>query len=151
MKASSASLVSCRQTTSGWRSSSHGSSRGTRCLTELTFQVAIRTDPHGTDAPTLLLVAGGADGRRVRGGADGGGLLRRLNELADDRALVVGAPGDRELGRAEVDDRARDHSRARVELRVAGRQERDSLLGPYGLERLVGALGLSADAGRASV
>src|SRR4051794_37931248 len=44
-KASSASLVSCRQTTSGFRSSSHGSSRGTRCLTELTFQVAIRTEP----------------------------------------------------------------------------------------------------------
>ena len=44
-KASSASLVSCRQTTSGRRSSSQGSSRGTRCLTELTFQVAIRTDP----------------------------------------------------------------------------------------------------------
>src|SRR3954454_17894847 len=40
---SSASLVSCRQTTSGRRSSSHGSSRGTRCLTEVTFQVAIRT------------------------------------------------------------------------------------------------------------
>ena len=39
---SSASLVSCRQTTSGWRSSSQGSSRGRRCLTELTFQVAIR-------------------------------------------------------------------------------------------------------------
>src|SRR5690349_4425124 len=41
--ASSVSLVSCRETTSGLRSSSHGSSRGTRCLTELTFQVAIRT------------------------------------------------------------------------------------------------------------
>ena len=45
-KASSASLVSCRQTTSGCRSSSHGSSRGTRCLTEFTFQVAIRTAVH---------------------------------------------------------------------------------------------------------
>src|SRR3954454_23230877 len=44
-KASSASLVSCRQTTSGRRSSSQGNSRGRRCLTELTFQVAIRTDP----------------------------------------------------------------------------------------------------------
>ena len=43
--ASSASFVSCRQTTSGRRSSSQGSSRGRRCLTELTFQVAIRTDP----------------------------------------------------------------------------------------------------------
>ena len=43
--ASSASLVSCRQTTSGCRSSSHGSSRGTRCLAELTFQVATRTGP----------------------------------------------------------------------------------------------------------
>jgi hypothetical protein len=39
----SASLVSCRQTTSGWRSSSHGSRRGSRCLAELTFQVATRT------------------------------------------------------------------------------------------------------------
>ena len=43
--ASSASLVSWRQTTSGCRSSSQGSSRGTRCLTEFTFHVAIRTDP----------------------------------------------------------------------------------------------------------
>src|SRR3954447_4991121 len=42
-KASSAILVSCRQRTSGRRSSSHGSSRGTRCLSELTFQVTIRT------------------------------------------------------------------------------------------------------------
>ena len=33
------------------RSSSHGSSRGRRCLTELTFQVAIRTGLHGTCAP----------------------------------------------------------------------------------------------------
>src|SRR5207247_1032069 len=40
--ASSESLVSCRQTTSGCRSSSQGSSRGTRCLSEFTFQVAIR-------------------------------------------------------------------------------------------------------------
>ena len=37
------SLVSCRHRTSGRRSSSHGSSRGTRCLTEFTFQVTIRT------------------------------------------------------------------------------------------------------------
>src|SRR3954453_14469004 len=43
--ASSASLVSCRQTTSGERSSSQGSRRGTRCLIEFTFQVAIRTRP----------------------------------------------------------------------------------------------------------
>src|SRR3954452_9151944 len=42
-KASSASLVSCRQTTSGRRWSSQGNSRGSRCLTEFTFQVAIRT------------------------------------------------------------------------------------------------------------
>src|SRR6201991_1860141 len=41
--ASSVSFVSCRQTTSGRRSSSHGRSRGTRCLIELTFQVASRT------------------------------------------------------------------------------------------------------------
>src|SRR5689334_20950622 len=47
MNASLPSLVSCRQTTSGRRSSSHGSSRGTRILAELTFQVAIRTTPKG--------------------------------------------------------------------------------------------------------
>src|SRR4051794_3868517 len=40
--ASSASFVSCRHRTSGLRSSSHGSSRGTRCFSELTFQVTIR-------------------------------------------------------------------------------------------------------------
>jgi hypothetical protein len=45
-------LVSCKQTTSGRRSSSQGSSRGTRCLTELTFQVAIRTDPTVSAPPT---------------------------------------------------------------------------------------------------
>src|SRR6476659_806999 len=50
--ASSASLVSCKQTTSGRRSSSQGSSRGTRCLTELTFQVATRTDPKVPAPPT---------------------------------------------------------------------------------------------------
>src|SRR5205807_965269 len=44
--ASSVSLVSCRQTTSGRRSSNHGSSLGTRCLTELTFQLATRTPRH---------------------------------------------------------------------------------------------------------
>ena len=49
--ASSASFVSWRQTTSGLRSSSHGSSRGTRCLTEFTFQVAIRTLRDRTDSP----------------------------------------------------------------------------------------------------
>ncbi len=45
-KAASASLVSCRQTTSGRRSSSQGSRRGRRCLTELTFHVAIRISAH---------------------------------------------------------------------------------------------------------
>ena len=45
MKTSSASFVSWRQTTSGRRSSNQGSSRGTRCLTELTFQVVILTKP----------------------------------------------------------------------------------------------------------
>ena len=52
------SLVSCRHTTSGRRSSSHGSSRGTRCLTELTFQVASRT---GHTVPARL---GDGHGRR---------------------------------------------------------------------------------------
>src|SRR5215204_2767733 len=56
MKTSSASLVSWRQTTSGRRSSSHGSSRGTRCLTELTFQVATRTVLHGTARPPVALL-----------------------------------------------------------------------------------------------
>jgi hypothetical protein len=43
VNAVSLSLVSCRHTTSGCRWSSHGSNLGTRCLTEFTFQVAIRT------------------------------------------------------------------------------------------------------------
>jgi hypothetical protein len=60
-------LVSCKQTTSGRRSSSQGSSRGTRCLTELTFQVAIRTDPHAT------------------GTADGGPSPQRLHDLVRER------------------------------------------------------------------
>src|SRR3954447_25948528 len=51
--ASSASLVSCRHTTSGRRSSSQGSSRGTRCLSELTFQVTMRTDPSLSAAPRV--------------------------------------------------------------------------------------------------
>src|SRR5436190_18793718 len=55
-KASSSSLVSCRQTTSGRRSSSQGSSRGTRCLTELTFQVASRTEPT-VPAPPMAAAA----------------------------------------------------------------------------------------------
>ncbi len=56
MNASSGSLVSCRQTTSGWRSSSQGSRRGSRCLIELTFQVAIRTQMTvaSTAAPATL-------------------------------------------------------------------------------------------------
>src|SRR4051794_19282715 len=66
MKESLGHLVSCRQTTSGRRSSSHGSSRGSRCLTELTFQVAIRTGTHGTrlvrKRPQQLV-------ERVRGGS----------------------------------------------------------------------------------
>src|SRR3954451_13473229 len=49
--AAAPSFVSCRHTTSGRRSSSHGSSRGTRCLTELTFQVAIRTSRTVRGAP----------------------------------------------------------------------------------------------------
>jgi hypothetical protein len=36
-------LVSCRHTTSGRRWSNHGNNLGTRCFTEFTFQVAIRT------------------------------------------------------------------------------------------------------------
>jgi hypothetical protein len=51
-----ASLVSCRQTTSGWRSSSHGSRRGSRCLAELTFQVATRA------GHSLATVCGGGSG-----------------------------------------------------------------------------------------
>jgi LigD, primase-polymerase domain len=43
--ASSASLVSCKQTTFGRRSSSQGSSRGTRCLTELTFRSRFAPTP----------------------------------------------------------------------------------------------------------
>src|SRR5258708_37323091 len=43
MNAWSVSFVSWRQTTSGRLSSSHGKSRGIRCFTELTFQVATRT------------------------------------------------------------------------------------------------------------
>src|SRR5205823_7031333 len=47
--ASSVSFVSCRQTISGRRSSSQGSRRGTRCLTEFTFHVATRTGaPHAS-------------------------------------------------------------------------------------------------------
>ena len=41
-KASSTHLVSCRQTMSGCRSLSQATALSTRCLMELTFQVAIR-------------------------------------------------------------------------------------------------------------
>ncbi len=40
--ASSASFVSCMQSTSGWHSSSHASTRASRALSEFTFHVAIR-------------------------------------------------------------------------------------------------------------
>ena len=87
--ASSVSLVSCRQTTSGRRSSSHGSNRGIRCFSELTFQVAIRT---ATRYPRC--------GRR-----SGGAILRRLDDpvILSPRppaAVVVGlAQCDHDLTR----------------------------------------------------
>lgn len=43
--ASSVLLVSCSSSTSGALSASHGSRRGSRDFTELTFQVAMRTPP----------------------------------------------------------------------------------------------------------
>src|SRR3954470_17357341 len=73
-KASSASFVSCRHTTSGRRSSSHGRNRGTRCLIELTFQVAMRIASDGTpprddppmtttaNRPSVVVVGGGFGG-----------------------------------------------------------------------------------------
>ena len=54
--ASSASFVSCRRRPSGRRSSSQGSSRGRRCLTELTFQVAIRNAAERSRTSTDLSV-----------------------------------------------------------------------------------------------
>jgi len=83
----SASFVSCRQTTSGRRSSNQGSSRGTRCLTELTFQVAIRTDlkvptPPGFAGSALAVIPHGTDEaseagfRHVIAGADASSTLR---------------------------------------------------------------------------
>src|SRR3954466_979856 len=44
-KPSAGTLVSCRQTTSGLVSASHSRSRGSRALTEFTFQVAKRIRP----------------------------------------------------------------------------------------------------------
>src|SRR3954447_7335767 len=65
--------------TSGFRSSSHGNSRGTRCFRELTFQVAIRT--------VQKTVPGLAECERVRLRA---GLIERDLErpLADGVVLA---------------------------------------------------------------
>src|SRR6476646_2360827 len=75
-KASSASFVSCRQTTSGRRSSSHGSSRGSRCFTELTFQVARRSA-----LPEAVLDTQRRRLRRLDLGRLGRGILGRLLDL----------------------------------------------------------------------
>src|SRR4051794_22762651 len=107
-KASSASLVSCRQTTSGRRSSSHGSSRGRRCLTELTFQVAMRTGPRLGDERVQLadrqreagevgLTLAGERAQERLQPAGGGGLLVQEALDGEDR-LGAGAEPQRRLG-----------------------------------------------------
>ncbi len=53
-KASSTHLVSCRQTMSGSRSLSQATALSTRCLIELTFQVAIRMGPPKIGASAVI-------------------------------------------------------------------------------------------------
>ena len=103
--ASSASLVSCRQTTSGLRSSSHGSSRGSRCLTELTFQVASRIERRtlpscGSISGQMAFQTGGGSARSpgvlrarlsggVRADARRGPVLRRSGDVRAGEAGAI--------------------------------------------------------------
>src|SRR4051794_29221667 len=107
--ASSASLVSCRQTTSGCRSSNHGSSRGTRCLTELTFHVAMRTGFHGTRLCAL-------PGLRF--------ACEHPQPQAHEATERRGDAGDHEHGGLEEARRPRDQVVEHCE-RAAGESERD--------------------------
>ena len=100
VNASSASLVSCRQTTSGWRWSSHGSRRGIRCLTEFTFHVATRTGLTVAQPPAARQQQRKAAHRDAR---DDGGAARRLNRPG--RVPEEGHRGDRAHERLEVDER----------------------------------------------
>src|SRR4051812_21103901 len=95
---------------SGRRSSSHGSRRGNRCLTEFTFQVATRTDRtlHGTSkSPEGILRqprrelcqhggigrgGGGEGGRQTRNEANSGGPFRPLQPIARTRKRCLPAP-----------------------------------------------------------
>src|SRR5262245_29632292 len=138
--ASSGSFVSCRHTTSGWAYSSHSSTRGWRALSELTFQVAMRTgstllprlrlpmvtfgEPHQY-IPVDLVGAGDGDaarGHRLERGRTLPALQHRA--LAEDRART----DVRE--RLAIDDHAQ-HSVEEQEQLVTGLSlfdERGSLL-----------------------
>ena len=71
---------------SGRRSSSHGRSRGSRCLTEFTFQVAIRIASHGTRPWTPL--GGGRAGARGCRAAKAVAPLKFRRRRADVAQLV---------------------------------------------------------------
>src|SRR6476659_8975734 len=89
--ASSASFVSWRQTTSGRRSSSHGTSRGMRCLMELTFQVAMRT---GYTVPEPGRAPGGSGGQPVGQAEAGKALAADEGGHLDDAVTAQGQDVD---------------------------------------------------------
>src|SRR5262249_43796467 len=128
--------------------SSHGSSRGTRCLTEFTFQVATRTGPTVADRPGP---GGGrcssGPGHRVFAGAspagrraDAGSAAADLTALA--RALIEPVPAPRTAGIAVL--RAVDGA---AEVALDPPPELANVIGSLhssGLITLVDAAGLAA-------
>ena len=72
-----------------------------------------------------------------------------VDEEADDVAGVVPAPGDCQLSRCEVGDRAEDEAGAFVEVRVALGDEGDADTCTDQLQDLVGGGGLCCDQRRA--
>src|SRR5450759_4308516 len=97
--ASSASLVSCISSTSGTRWTSHSSTRGRRALSELTFQVAMRTCGSVRRLVAPALLSGEVELGRVGDAHDG--QSAGLDGIGDHQVRYVrhGA------GHVEGDDR----------------------------------------------